>query len=198
MLHSETHMRPHGTDGRVAPSAPARPIAAGPAEPPAPGARWFALRTRSRSEFAVRDALAAQGFEQFLPTWEQRTAWSDRIAKVTRPLFTGYIFSRFVPELAQDAVLQTRGVCNILGCVMGEPEAIPDAVIASLQRMAAAGPDALSLCPYVAGERIKVRCGAYAGIEGTVVRTDGEMHLVVSVELLGRACRVKIDAADIE
>ena len=197
MLHSETHMRPHGTDGRVALSGPTRPIAAGPASTPAPGARWFAVRTRSRSEFAVRDALARQGIEQFLPTWEQRTAWSDRIAKVTRPLFTGYIFSRFVPELARDAVLRTRGVCNILGMVMGEPEPVPDRVIESLQRMAAA-PDALSLCPYVAGERVTVRCGAYAGVEGTVVRTDGETHLVVSVELLGRACRVKIDAADIE
>ena len=143
----------------------------------------------------MRDALDGLGIEPFLPTWEERSAWSDRIAKVTRPLFTGYIFSRFVPDDALK-VVQVRGVMQILGAA-GEPEPVSDAVIANLQRLAAM-PDAFLPCPYVAGERVTVACGAYAGIEGIVVKTGGQSHLVVSIELLGRSCRVAIDAADVE
>ena len=141
----------------------------------------------------MRDALDQQGYEQFLPTWEQTTRWSDRIAKVARPLFTGYIFARCVPaDVLQ--VLQVRGVCQVLGTT--EPEAIPDEVIAMLRRLAAL-PDVFSPCAYVVGENVTVACGPYAGIEGTIVQTGGDRHLVVSVDLLGRACRVRIDAADV-
>jgi transcription antitermination factor NusG len=181
---------------------------ASPGTSPSAGGNWYALRLRSRSEFAVRDALEAQGIESFLPTWEETVRWADRQAVTTRPLFSGYIFGRFDPATAQDAILRTRGVVQILGmvksgpyrrgdCAVPVPESIPDEVIANLRLMAAT-PNALSPCPYVAGEAVTVRCGTYAGVEGIVVKTDGEAHLVVSVEFLGRSCRVKIDAADIE
>ena len=176
------------TERRVAHHSPGPDLSA------SPGAAWFALRLKSRREFAVRDALDTAGIEQFLPTWEERSAWSDRIAKVTRPLFRGYIFARLVPDRAPE-LLQIRGVCQVLGT--SHPEAIPDEVMRNLQRIAAL-PGAFSPCPYVAGEPVTVRIGAYAGVEGIVVRTAGAAELVVSIELLGRSCRVRIDAADCE
>jgi transcription antitermination factor NusG len=188
-----------GTDGHVVHVAsPALAPPGLPADAPLSLLRWYALRLRNRSEFAVRDALDRQGIESFLPTWEERSSWSDRIAKITRPLFTGYLFSRFVPELAQDAVLRTRGVVQILGIPTGKPEAIPDAVIRNLQ-LVAANPAALSPCAYVVGQWVAVVRGPFAGACGTVSRVkENPLRLTIPVEILGRAVSVQIDAADIE
>src|SRR5581483_9271545 len=60
-------------------------------EPPI--ARWYALRVRSRAEFAVERALAEYGAaEPYVPTWTEETRWSDRMARTVRPLFAGYVF----------------------------------------------------------------------------------------------------------
>jgi transcription antitermination factor NusG len=163
--------------------------------PPSPGAAWFALRLRSRFEFAVRDALAAQGIDQFLPTRAETARWTDRQVVTTKPLFSGYIFGRFDPVAAHDAVLRTRGVVQILG--IGAPEAVPDAVIANLQRIAAQ-PSPVSLCPYVAGETVTVARGPFAGVTGVISRVKGASSLSIPVAILGRAVSVAIDAADID
>lgn len=166
-------------------------------QPPAgipSGNRWFALRTLSRFEFAVRDALAAEGIEQFLPTVAQETRWTDRIAKVTRPLFTGYIFARFVPASAQ-TVLQTRGVVQIL-TIDGQPAAIPDEEIAAL-RCALERGLAVVHCPYVAGETVRIERGPFSGVSGVISGTVGSTTLTIPITILGRAVAVRIDAADV-
>jgi transcription antitermination factor NusG len=149
---------------------------------------------KSRHEFAVRDLLRAAGIEEFLPTREVTTQWTDRIAKVTRPLFHGYIFIRCVQTDAAQ-VLRTRGVVQILG--VERPEAIPDEVITNLQRLAAL-PAALAECPYVAGESVVVARGPFAGVAGVISRVQGATSLSIPVEILGRAVSVRIDAADVE
>lgn len=155
---------------------------------------WFCLQTRSRFEFTVRDALAAGGAEAFLPTWEETSRWSDREKKVTRPLFTSYLFARFAAADA-DAIRRIRGVAQIL-CMGQEPVPIPDGVIGSL-RQVAAHPARVACQPYVPGVTITVLRGPFAGVCGVVKRTHGAMTLSIPVEILGRSVTVKIDAADV-
>ena len=155
---------------------------------------WFALQTRSRFEFTVRDALLAAGVEAFLPTWQEQTRYTDRIAEVIRPLFTGYLFARF-PAADSDAIRATRGVSQVLS--MGQiPVAVPDEDIENLQRIVAM-PVKLACCPYVAGARITVLRGPFAGVCGVVTRVRGRSTLSIPVEILGRSVSVQIDAADV-
>lgn len=121
----------------------------------------------------------------------------------TRPLFAGYIFARFDPADATNVatVRQTRGVLEILS-LDGAPAAIPDAEIANLQRLAA-NPGAVLPCAYVAGEAVTVARGPFAGVSGVVsrVRQGGNTSattLTIPIQILGRAVRVEIDAADVE
>jgi transcription antitermination factor NusG len=155
---------------------------------------WFVCRTRSRFEKTVETTLRDAGIETFAPETVETVRWSDRQNETRRPLFPGYVFFRGSRQQCALAVT-ARGVVQILG--IGSPESIPDAEIANLQRMAA-NPEALAPCAYVAGESVTVKCGNYAGVSGVVVRTNGSTHLVVSIELLGRACRVPILATDVE
>ena len=176
-----------GTHGRVAHPAGRLDLASMP--------RWYALRTRGRFEFSVRDELETQGIEQFLPTWQETTRWMDRIAKVTRPLFTGYIFSRFVPACAP-TILQTRGVVQILSAD-GQPAPISDDEIASL-RCVVDSPAAFERVPYVAGSTVRIERGPFAGVSGVVTRTQGAATLTIPITILGRAVSVQIDVADVK
>jgi len=159
--------------------------------------RWYALRLRSRHEFSTRDALVAQGIDQFLPTVEVTTRWTDRQVTITRPLFSGYIFARFDPVNAREfaAIYATRGVVQVLGT--DGPEAIPDAVIANLQRIAA-NPASVGLCPYAAGSTVTVSRGPFAGVTGVVSRVKGAATLTIPVQILGRSVSVAIDFADVD
>lgn len=58
------------------------------------GPAWYALRVRARSEELVSGLLAAKSVESFLPCWEERRAYSDRIRSVQIAAFPGYLFCR--------------------------------------------------------------------------------------------------------
>ncbi|MDP9024309.1 MAG: UpxY family transcription antiterminator [Candidatus Eremiobacteraeota bacterium] len=169
-----------------------RRVAHPPQEPT--GASWFVLRLRSRFDFAVRDQLRADSIEEFLPTREETTRWTDRMNVTTRPLFSGYIFARFDPREAS-RVRQTRGVVQILS-IAQEPVPVPDEVIANLQRIAA-NPALVECCPYVAGSTVRVERGPFAGVSGIITRVKGGAVLSIPVEILGRSVSVEIDAADV-
>jgi transcription antitermination factor NusG len=158
-------------------------------------AQWHALRLRSRQEFAVREALRAEGVEEFLPTFVTESQWTDRTVKVERPLFAGYSFARFV-ALDASRILQTRGVVEILS-INQRPIPLSDEVIADLRRVVES-PAPVSLCPYVAGETVRVKSGPFAGVSGVIARVKGGATLTIPVEILGRAVNVAIDAADVE
>src|SRR5207245_1545649 len=81
-------------------------------------------RTKSRQEKLVRDRLAGQGIEQFLPTIKRLSQWKDRKKEIEVPLFSGYCFARFTWE-DRLSVRKTYGVANIVGNGHG-PEPIPD------------------------------------------------------------------------
>ena len=43
---------------------------------------WYAVRVKSRFEFATSAALGERGYETFLPSYRSRRAWSDRIKEL--------------------------------------------------------------------------------------------------------------------
>jgi len=158
-------------------------------------ARWYALRTRSRFEAKVSDALRAEGFESFLPTFTESVRWSDRFESVERPLFAGYLFARFDRFRDGSKVLTITGCIQILGHT--ETDSIPDDVIAAL-RLVVEHPAPVVRCPYVAGtSQVRVLRGPFAGCAGIVSRIKGQTLLTIPVEILGRSVSVQIESYDV-
>ena len=58
---------------------------------------WYAVRVKSRFEFATSAALGERGYETFLPCYLSRWAWSDRIKELEMPLFPGMFFAGLTP-----------------------------------------------------------------------------------------------------
>jgi transcription antitermination factor NusG len=156
---------------------------------------WYALRTRSRHEKLVRDQLAAQGVEPFLPLIERARQWKDRRKLVAFPLFPGYCFARF-PVSLRVVVLSTTGVVQVLGNRDG-PVPVPDAEIEAVRRLVT------STLPYDPhpylreGMQVEVIRGPLAGVRGILLRKGTRARLVMGVTLIHQAASVELDALDV-
>ena len=159
-------------------------------------APWFALWTRSRHEHVVREQLERKQVETFLPTITRWSRWKDRRKKIAWPLFPGYCFARF--DAAQRlGVLHCTGVVNIVS-FDGEPAPIAPAELENIRRLV----DTELLydpCPLIhEGMRVEVVHGALKGVVGRLVRKGAHARLVLSVDLIGQAVSVEVDAADVK
>jgi transcription antitermination factor NusG len=155
-------------------------------------ASWFALRLRSNREFQVRAALEGASIETFLPTWTEEVRWSDRVKSIERVLFPGYIFARLSSGRDIEVALITRGVVQLLPNSFN-PAPLNEKELNDVRRVVASKLHAAP-CEFAAGEAVVIDSGPLAGIKGVVVRTRGQVHVVVSIELLRRSIRVELDA----
>jgi len=93
--------------------------------------------------------------------------------------------------------MTTPGI-HALVSTAGQPAAIPNVEIEAIRRAIESGapvePHPLLKC----GEWVRVQCGPMEGIQGILVRKKSLYRLVLSVEMLGKAASVEIDAFLIE
>jgi transcription antitermination factor NusG len=155
--------------------------------------RWNALHTRYQHELQVQAMLSAKGFQTFLPTYDSFHKWRDRTKRISEALFPGYLFIADVTERRLQ-VMTTPGVCAIVS-VGGTPATIPEHEIEAI-RKCVSDAGKVEPHPYLqGGDVVQVQSGPLCGVEGVLVRKRDSCRLVVSVEILGRAAAVEIDAA---
>ncbi len=156
---------------------------------------WYALWTRSRHEVAVRRELDELGVEAFLPTITKWSRWKDRKKKIDWPLFPGYCFARFDPR-ERLPILKCTGVVNIIS-FEGEPAAIPEHEIEWIRQLVESDL-AYDPCPMIReGMMVEVKHGPLTGVVGRLMRKGAHARLVLSVDLIGQAVSVEVDAADV-
>ncbi len=163
--------------------------------------QWFAVHVKSRHEFPVAERLAGSGVEAFLPAVERLSRWKDRNKLIRFPLFPGYLFVRVDnTRSALLTVLKTKGVVRVLGNAPGEPEPVPEEQILSLKTIleSEAGA-ALDPYPYLQeGQRVRIKRGPLAGVEGMLVEKAGQHKLVLSVDILRQSTALTIGASEVE
>ena len=159
--------------------------------------QWFALWTRSRHEQVVREQLERKQVDAFLPTITRWSRWKDRKKKIDWPLFPGYCFARFDPAAALP-ILKCTGVVNIVS-FEGRPAAIPEYELDSI-RLLIASELQYDPCPMIReGMMVEVVHGPLCGVIGRLMRKDSpRARLVLSVDLIGQAVSVEVDAGDVK
>ena len=153
--------------------------------------RWFALRVKSRCEKVVAAIARNKGFEEFLPLYQCRQRWSDRLKSVEFPLFPGYVFCRLDPQYRLP-LLTIPGVLHFVG-IGKVPAPIDDAEIIAIQSAVASGLSAEPWPFLEVGQRVQLEDGPLAGLEGFLVEVRKRYRVVVSVTLLKRSVAVEID-----
>ena len=176
-----------------------------PAEDPVPASfpnlaenagSWFAVYTNSRHEKMVAKQFLERHVESFLPLYRKVHHWTKQ-SRVTLelPLFPNYVFVR-ITQHQRASVLAVPRVLGIVG--RGHlSSALSDAEIESLR----IGLERNKFEPYpylVAGERVRIRAGSMAGMEGILVRKKNELRVVLTLDLIQRSVAVEVDAEDVE
>ena len=163
----------------------------------ASGSQWFAIWTRSRHEQVVRDQLERKQFDAFLPMITRWSRWKDRKKKVDWPLFPGYCFARFDPADTLP-ILKCTGVVNIVS-FEGRPAAIPEYELDSVRLLVSSALQ-FDPCPLIhEGMMVEVVHGPLRGVIGRLMRKDApRARLVLSVNLIGQAVSVDVDASDVK
>ncbi len=159
---------------------------------------WYALHTRPRHEKLVVQRLQEKRVETFLPTVTEIHRWSDRKKKVELPLFSCYVFAKFVPNRAERLnVLRVSGVLGLVGS-KGEGSAIPEQQIEAV-RSILQGEIPWSAYPFLKiGQRVRIRGGALEGIEGVLVSRAGNQTLVISIDAIQRSLAVRVEGYQVE
>ena len=156
---------------------------------------WYAVWTRSRHERVVERGLKEKGLTVFLPTVQQASCRTDRRKILDCPLFPGYLFFYGVADPAlQLLVLQTPGVVRILGEQSDKLIPVPIEQVAAIRQLIDSGL-ALAVVPYVhVGERVRIKDGPLAGVEGLIQEFNArKRRVVVSVDLLQRSVAVELE-----
>ncbi len=157
---------------------------------------WYAIYTRHQHEKTVARILTSKGFETLLPLYSAVHRWKDRTKPLSLPLFPCYVFLKGGLERRLD-ILTTPGI-QALVSTAGQPAPIPHADIEAIRRAVESGasvePHPLLKC----GEWVRIKCGPLEGIQGILVRKKNLYRLFLSVEILGKAASVEIDAFLIE
>lgn len=156
---------------------------------------WYAVYVIARHEKRIAEHFRTRQIEHFLPLYEVRRKWKDG-SKVTLqlPLFPSYIFV----QTARNQRISALEVPGVLS-VVGKPEAsqITDAYIESLREGLRLGK--VEPHPYlVEGERVRVKTGIMAGMQGILLRRKGSFRLVLTLDLIMKSVAVEVDIEDVE
>jgi transcriptional antiterminator RfaH len=94
---------------------------------------WYVIQTKPKKEEEAESYLSTMGMEMFNPLMETFAARNGAMNKELKPLFPGYIFSKFDLEQNYSLVRWARGVKKILG-LGSYPTPISEEIIEIIKR----------------------------------------------------------------
>jgi transcription antitermination factor NusG len=158
--------------------------------------RWFAVYTTCRHEKRVARHLMLREIEHFLPIYRTQHRWKDGSrVMIDLPLFPGYIFVR-IDERKRVGVLEVPGVVSMIGAGP-RPAALPDFEVEALRT----GLDPMKAEPHpllTVGQRVRIKSGALAGVEGIVIRKKSGLRVVLTLSLLMQSIAIEVGGDDVE
>jgi transcription antitermination factor NusG len=158
---------------------------------------WFAAYTTCRHEKRVAQHMTQRGIDHYLPLYSAERKWRDGSrVKLELPLFPCYIFVR-IKRAERVNVLSVPGTLALVGGTGGEPAPLPDAAIEALRT--GAREHKIENHPLLrVGEMARIRSGAFAGMEGVIVRKKGGCRIVLTLEQIMQSVAVEVDEDDLE
>jgi transcription antitermination factor NusG len=157
---------------------------------------WFAVSTLPRHEKRVSEMLVEREVETFLPLYSAERRWKKRTpVMLDLPLFPTYIFVRIAHHEEKRVVLDVPGTISIVGNgrqAISVPSGEIEALRAGLNSRRA------EPHPYLAiGDRVIIKSGLLAGLDGVLVRRKNAFRVILAVELIMRSISVEIDLSEL-
>lgn len=153
------------------------------------GRRWMAAHTKPRQEKSLARELLKQHVPFYLPVVRKTAIMGGRRRTSMAPLFAGYVFL-FAAEEERVRSLTTNRIVRTI-TVEDEDQFLFD--LRQLRQLIAANAPLTIESRLGPGNRVRVRQGAFAGLEGQVLKRRGETRLLVSINFLQQGASVEID-----
>jgi transcriptional antiterminator RfaH len=151
--------------------------------------RWWVLYTKARQEKAVARELLGYEVPFYLPIVRKTSICRGRKVTSHVPLFSGYVFL-FGSDEHRVTALTTNRISRVLAVY--DPERLRQD-LRQIFRLIASNMPLTVEARLVPGDRVRVRNGPFDGLEGTVIRRQGETRLMVAVNFLQQGASVEID-----
>jgi transcriptional antiterminator NusG len=167
--------------------------------------RWYVVKVQSGREESIKDAIERrvkiEGLEEFfgqilIPTEKVVEMVQGKRRTRQRKLFPGYLM---VEVEYNDRILylfrETSGVGDFVGASPNKPPPpMPDKEVERLTRPADQKPPREVLKGFERGERVKVKEGPFAGMEGEVKEVlEGKDKVRVELTIWGRPVPVELE-----
>ena len=156
--------------------------------------RWWVLHTKARQEKALSRELFARQTAFFLPVVGRRSNLGKRATSSYVPLFPGYVFMHGT-ESDRVETLRTNRVSRIID--VPDPDCLVDD-LQRLHRLILADAPLTVESRFTVGNQVRVRSGAFQGIEGRVLKRCGKTRLWVAIDFLQQGASVELDDCILE
>lgn len=151
--------------------------------------RWWAVYTRSRQEKVFCQQLVGLQIPHYLPLVTKISYCRGRRFSSQVPLFSGYVFMHGSDEERMQS-LTTNRISQILTVTDG---ARLRHDLRQISRLIASGAPVTVEQRLAPGRRVRIRQGALAGLEGTVLERRGGRRLFVAVDLLQQGASIDLE-----
>ncbi len=151
---------------------------------------WHVVHTKPRAEARALENLERQGFEVFLPMITLQKVRRAKLASITEPMFSRYLFLRTTAAMEDLSVVRsTLGVSQLVrfGTV---PAKVPHVWVEAM-RVQPAVQETL----HKPGDKVLLADGMLKGLEAVYMHTDGEMRAMVLIDLLSKPHLISYEVA---
>lgn len=159
---------------------------------------WYLVHTKPRQEKCALTNLEQQGYECYLPTMSCERLKEGVLTILDEPLFPRYLFIRLGHGDAAKSwapIRSTRGVSRLVKFGL-EPSKVDDDLIDLLKARESIANDTPERL-FVAGDKVRLTSGPFAGIEGIYQMAEGERRVMVLIELMSKRVAVRVAPASL-
>lgn len=156
--------------------------------------RWLVFYTRARAEKVSERQVFEKGIQVFLPKCVVVRQWKDRKKRVTLPLFPNYIFA-LVDEYERIEVLECRGIVRNL-TFNGRMVEMSSDEVSQIELMQSEPESLQTIAPPLPlpGKKILISDGPMKGLKGEVMEHYGSTQVLVRINSINQAVKVKLPA----
>ena len=140
---------------------------------------WFAAKTRPKGEFKAMNFFNSVGINSYVPSYQTKRIWSDRIKKITVPAISGYVFFE-LPKLDFSLINVNPFTKNIVRGLDGAPAVIKEHEIATLKKYLN-GEHINTEISFYEGQNIKVCSGPFMLKKGIVNKVN-DSKVIINIE----------------
>ena len=152
---------------------------------------WFILQFKPNSHHLAVKNLNRQGFETFLPLYDNTSRRTSRFINTSKPLFPGYMFIRFDKAKSEwHKINSTYGVSRLItfGSIL---KSIPTIFVDHLTKRYDLSGKLLPIKKLKKGDQVTVLTGPFANFIATVEKYEANHRIWILMDLMGRETKIE-------